>query len=105
MKQLVESLTTNGFHEVTSKGAKVAQKEASTDWQHVAAKEGGATTFQKGKKKVVFKNVPSGLTTQRHIEFVDGDRQLSFTNSGDLPTEEFLKSFYEESEAPEEKKK
>jgi hypothetical protein len=105
MKQLIEQLTELGFHEATADGKKVAKADASTEWAHVQAKDDATTVFQKGSKKVIFNHVPSGATAQRQITFKDGERVLSFTNSGDLPSKEFVESFATDKEVAEEAKK
>lgn len=106
MKQLTDQLLDLGFHETSADGkSKVAKADASSEWSHVQAKEGKTTVFQKGAKKVEFKHVQTGSVGQRHITFKDGDREILFTNTGDLPSEEFVKTFAEEKTAPAEEKK
>jgi hypothetical protein len=107
MKQLVESLLENGFHEVNNKGEKVAKDKTSTEWQHVQAvdptdvevskgktEKRRISTFVKGQRKVQFEHQPSGATSFKNIRFTDGDQELLFTNTGDMPSPEFLASFY-----------
>jgi hypothetical protein len=104
MRQLVESLVAAGFHEVNQKtGKPVAKEQTSSEWAHVRAKEPDkdgkiSTTFVKDKKKVEFEHQTSGATSLQWIRFYDGDRLHSYTNSGDIPSEAFLKAFYESEE-------
>lgn len=97
MKQFIESLTKAGFHETSLDKKKVSKEDATTDWDGVQAK--GATVFSKGAKQVIMENVPSGGTVYKNITFKDGEKELLFTNTGDIPSAEFMEKFISEKPA------
>src|SRR5690349_9408260 len=101
MEKLIKSLTNAGFQEVDKDGNQVTEPAAYSSGFAGTHDEKPIVTLQRGDKKVVFEKKNHAGDAGRHITFYNGKKIESFTNTGDLPSADFVKDFVKEEVAPE----
>ncbi len=94
---LTKKLIDAGFKEVDKDGKKVTDVNHSVGF-HGLSSGRTKTKFVRGDKSVELEFHPNAGGTSKHITFLEGKEVLSFTNTGDDPSPDFLKTFLADKE-------
>lgn len=90
MEKFIKNLEAQGFKSNAPEG-----HDYNYAWFGLSEDERGKVVFTKGDKTVTIERLPNAGGLGKHITIKQAGKELLFTPTGDIPSEAFMKDFFE----------